>query len=112
MTIDKEYYPFKISKNGSDISLLLTDDGFKWDVFEKNGFLGNGHDWTRLIENLLNEKMPESVSALNFDSEADMFCVYSEDQSLLKEISKLVASFYDDEKKLVAHIERYAQYGD
>jgi hypothetical protein len=98
MTNNNIYYPFTLTEYEGINSLLLTET--KWDTFEKNGFLGNGYDWNRLIENLLKEKLPNILETLVFDSEADMFCVRSHDKKSLKEIANLVSLFYDDENQL------------
>lgn len=107
MDQDNQYYPFTLSNHEKIFSLLLTD--LKWDLFEKNSFLGNGHDWNRFIENLLRDKLPNILPNLEFDSEADMFCVRSEDKSQLEKIATLIAPLYDNESALEAHIVKYAQ---
>lgn len=109
MNTENQYYPFSLSSHSDTFSLLLTQD-LKWDLFEKNNFLGNGYDWTRLIENLLKDKLPNVLSNLKFDSEAGMFCVYSKNKKELKEIAKIVAVFYDSDKDLDSYIIKYAQY--
>ncbi|WP_445362593.1 Imm51 family immunity protein [Microbulbifer sp. ANSA003] len=103
------FYPFKLSEYGGAYSLLLTD--LKWDAFEEAGFLGNGHDWNRLIENLCKDKQIDLIQALEFDSEADMFCVRSHNKEVLEKISEFVSEFYDDKDSLLNHISKYAQYG-
>lgn len=109
MKQENPYYPFVTSRHENSISLLLAQD-LKWDAFEEKGFLGNGYDWTRLIENLLKEKRPELLSTLEFDSEADMFCVVSEEEEPLLQVAEIVSAFYDDEELLKEHISKYAQY--
>ena len=105
---NKIYYPFTFSEHEGVSSLLLTDT--KWDAFEKKGFMGNGHDWSRLIGNLVKDKFPNILEILDFDSEADMFCVRSHDKEALKEIANLVSLFYDDDNRLMENISKYAQY--
>lgn len=109
MTNDNTFYPFTLSEHEETYSLLLTD--LKWDAFEKEGFLGNGHDWNRLIENLCKDQQPNLISTLEFDSEADMFCVRSQDEKPLAKVAEFVSSFYDDESSLIEHISKYAKYG-
>jgi len=102
------YYPFTLSEHEGISSLLLTD--MKWGAFEKEGFLGSGHDWNRLIRNLVKDKFPNRLKMLDFDSEADMFCVKSHNKEPLEKIVNLVSLFYDDENKLIENISKYAQY--
>jgi len=109
MTNKNPYYPFSLSRHENSSSILLTD--LKWDTFEQAGFLGNGHDWNRLISNLLKEKLPNVLPNLEFDSESDMFCVRSNEEELLQKIAEIVSSFYDEENMLEEYISRYAQYG-
>ena len=108
MTEENPYYPFSLSTHKDTHSLTLTD--LKWDTFEEAGFLGNGHDWNRLIEALLSEKAPKVLSNLSFDSEADMFCVRTKEYESLKTIANLISEFYDDTNSLNEHVLKYAQY--
>ena len=108
MTKENKYYPFTISVTENTFSLLLTD--LKWDAFEKSCFMGNGHDWNRLIKNLCLDKQPEIIQNLEFDSEADMFCVRSQEEASLAQIADIASSFYDDENLLLKKISKYAQY--
>ena len=109
MANENSYTPFTVLKHEDSISLLLTD--LKWNVFEKANFLGNGYDWNRLIENLLTAKLPNTLSAIEFDSEADMLCIRSNKEEPLQQIAEIVSSFYDDENMLAEYISKYAQYG-
>ena len=106
--MEKENYPFSLSNHEGVYSLLLTD--MKWDLFEQNNYLGNGHDWDRLINNLLKDQATELLEQLSFDSEADMFCVRSNDESVLKKVSSIVSQFYDNDEKLSEMIVKYAKY--
>lgn len=108
MNKENPYRPFITSEYEGSISLLLTD--LKWDAFEQSGFEGNGYDWSRLIENMLKEKSPNILATLNFDSEADMFCVRSKNTKSLRQLAEMVNLFYDDQNALAAHILKYAQY--
>ncbi|MCG6201868.1 Imm51 family immunity protein [Psychromonas antarctica] len=102
------YQPFLLSSFKKDHSLTLSD--LKWSAFEQHDFLGDGEDWTMLIENLLTEKNPELLAKITFGDETMMFCIHSEDKDALHEIAEMVFSFYEDKTLLDAYITRYAQY--
>lgn len=48
---------------------------------------GNGHDWEFFAETYLESCFPEMIGKIQFDSEADEFCMYSEEKSVLEEFS-------------------------
>ena len=108
MTEENLYYPFALSTYEDTHSLTLMD--LKWDIFEEAGFLGNGHDWNRLIEALLSAKAPTVLSTVSFDSEADMFCARAKEYESLETIASLVSEFYDDTQGMKEHVLKYAQY--
>lgn len=69
-------------------SVCLTAGEYLQDVFDtraEEGFEGSGYDWESLAKVFLNDKSPDLIKKVNFDSEAGMFCVYSEDTRALQE---------------------------
>jgi len=102
------YQPFLFSSFQHSHSLTLSD--LKWKAFEQHDFLGDGEDWTLLLENMLSEKNPALLEKLTFGDETLMFCIRSADKNALHEIAEMVFAFYDDEDLLDASITRYAQY--
>ena len=108
MKQENVYQPFLFSSFKRSHSLMLSD--LKWKSFELHDFLGDGEDWTLLLENMLSEKNPALLEKLTFGDETLMFCISSEDKDALHEVAEMVAAFYDDDVLLDACIERYAQY--
>jgi len=109
MTEEKNiYHPFILSAYKESYSLLLTN--LKWDFFEEKNYLGNGHDWTRIIKKMTIESDVELMKTLEFDSEADMFCVVSNKLESLVKIVDIVVEFFDDDEKLREVIDKYASY--
>ncbi len=54
------------------------------DVFDNcEGCEGSGYDWESLAQVFLEEKCSDLQEKINFDPEADMFCVYSDDKEAL-----------------------------
>ena len=49
---------------------------------------GNGYDWEAVVRAFLKELYPKEEKRINFDSEAEMFCMYCSDEALMKELSE------------------------
>ena len=86
--LNKQLEPFKLmvfDEGTEDVwatLVLWLNEDYKQNVFDtrqEDGFLGNGYDWNSLATVFLEEKMPELVDALSFDSEAGLFSIGSED---------------------------------
>lgn len=54
--------------------------------FESNN--GNGYDWEFFAKMYLENCFPEIAGSIQFDSEADMFCMYSDQKSRLEAFSQ------------------------
>lgn len=64
----------------------------------EEGFEGNGYDWESLAKVFIKEKCRDLSEKLEFDSEASMFCVYSEDDNALRDFICLFKNACEDEK--------------
>ena len=83
-----EIVPFLWVDHEDSASVCLNVGEYIQDVFDTRadeGFEGSGYDWESLAQVFLKEKMPELIEKVNFDSEASMFCAYSEDKTALKD---------------------------
>lgn len=92
MSFEEQIKPFGWYEGEEQASLTLdTAIAYLEDVFAKRseeGFLGNGYDWESLAAVFLEEKCdPNLAEKLEFDSEAGMFCIYSNDKEALKEFA-------------------------
>ena len=85
---------------GAAALLATADAGIGWEVFEELGHVGNGHDWTRLIKNMLKKKSKSTLKKLEFSSEADCFVVYSNEKAALTIIVDLISKIFDDRELL------------
>lgn len=101
----KDISPFIFEKLDTDDTYSLTLDageGYKSELFlsrEDEGFIGNGYDWESLALVYLNECAPHLINAIEFDSEAEMFCVYSSDRGSITEFAEgFTAAVSDDER--------------
>lgn len=87
---EKEIAPFTWSEYKETASVCLDAGMYLQEVFDEVGFEGSGYDWESLAKVFLDEKCPELISEINFDSEAGMFCVYSKN---MKALQKFILSF-------------------
>ena len=79
--LKKEIRPFFWVGQNSSASVCLNAGEYLQEIFDAladKGFEGSGYDWESLAMVYLAEKRPDLVENINFDSEAGMFCVYSE----------------------------------
>lgn len=54
-----------------------------FDTRADEGFQDSGYDWESLAQVFFDEKCPNLQEKINFDSEADTFCLYSDDKEAL-----------------------------
>lgn len=88
--LEKRIAPFFWVEGRDTNSLCLNVGEYKAEIFETRedeGFEGNGYDWGSLALVFISEEMPEFVDVINLDSEAEMFCAYSDDKLALEEFA-------------------------
>ena len=88
--LEEEIDPFYLSEYDGSYSVCLNTGDYKNEIFEaryEEGFLGNGYDWQSLAVVFINEKMPELEEKIEFDSEAGLFCAYSNDKSVMEQFA-------------------------
>ena len=101
MNFEKQILPFFWVEDEEVISVCLNVGEYCKDIFEtraEEGFLGNGYDWESLASVFINERMPELEDAIEFDSEAGMFCAYSAEKKILKKFILAFKKACDDEE--------------
>ena len=90
---------FLIPHHPYAISLLLKiSDGFRTEEFCRLGLTGSSGDWERLVRGVIRE-FEESNSGedlFHFDSDEDVFCVYSQYIDDLMLLSKMIRAAYAD----------------
>ena len=89
--------------------VLWLNEDYKQNVFDtrqEEGFLGNGYDWNSLATVFLEEKMPELVDALSFDSEAGLFSIGSEDVEAVKKFALGFKAMCDDDSEMMDLLSR------
>lgn len=85
------------------ISLLLKiSDGFRTEEFRRLGLTGSSEDWERLVRGVIQEfeKNNSGVDLFHFDSDEDVFCVYSQYIDDLLLLFKMIQAACDNEKTM------------
>jgi len=49
---------------------------------------GNGYDWELFAERYMKKCFPEMTKSIQYDSESDMFCIYSDDKEILEKFAQ------------------------
>ena len=113
--LNEQLEPFKLmvfDEGTEDVwatLVLWLNEDYKQNVFDtrqEEGFLGNGYDWNSLATVFLEEKMPELVDALSFDSEAGLFSIGSEDVEAVKKFAVEFKALCDDESEMMDLLSR------
>ena len=107
--INKQLEPFKLmvfDEGTEDVwatLVLWLNDDYKQNVFDtrqEEGFVGNGYDWNSLATVFIEEKMPELMEVLSFDSEAGLFSIGSEEVEAVKKFALGFKVMCDDESEM------------
>ena len=113
--LNEQLEPFKLmvfDEGTEDVwatLVLWLNEDYKQNVFDtrqEDGFLGNGYDWNSLATVFLEEKMPELVDALSFDSEAGLFSIGSEDVEAVKKFALEFKAMCDDDSEMMDLLSR------
>ena len=94
---------FLIPHHPYAISLLLKiSDGFRTEEFRRLGLIGSSEDWERLVRGVIQEfeENNSGVDLFHFDSDEDVFCVYSQYIDDLMLLSKMIRAACDNEKTM------------
>lgn len=96
--------PFKILDLDGSYSLILEmGTGYLEDIFEARedeGLLPNGYGWEALAMAFIENECPEYEEALDFDSEADMFCVICGDRETLESFAAKFRAACEDRDRI------------
>ena len=93
---------FLIPHHPYAISLLLKiSDGFRTEEFRRLGLIGSSEDWERLVRGVIQEfeENNSGVDLFHFDSDEDVFCVYSQYIDDLMLLAKMIRVACADEKR-------------
>lgn len=89
-----QHHPYALSL------LLKMDDGFMTDTFNKIGLEGNSKDWEALTKGLIKEyeENNSGEGLFHFDSDEDVFCVFSQYVDDLMVLAKTIRATCNDDK--------------
>ena len=95
--------PFQWMEHDGSYSFLLDAGEYLADLFltrEEEGFEGNGYDWQALAQVFLDEQFEGEAGALDFDSEAGMFVMISEDGDALADFALAFKEACEDAERI------------
>ena len=98
---------FLIPHHPYALSLLLKiNNGFRTEVFRRLGLTGSSGDWERLVRGVIQEfeENNSGVDLFHFDSDEDVFCVYSQYIDDLMLLSKMIRAACDDVKVMRTYL--------
>ena len=74
--------------------------------FRRLGLIGNSEDWERLARGVIQEfeENNSGVDLFHFDSDEDVFCVYSQYIDDLMLLSKMIRAACDNEKTMRTYL--------
>ncbi len=79
-----DLHPFLWVNHNTTVSVCLYINNYKKIFFDSyTNADGNGYDWQSLAHTFMKEKLSDLIDYINFDSEANMFCAYSPNPSML-----------------------------
>ncbi len=91
--------PAHLVQSGNHFELTFRELDVVREHFTKRGLVPDGHTWERAIIEY-SEENDLDVSKLDFDSESDLFSVYSETRDSLEKLAAIIVEFVTDEEAL------------
>ena len=98
---------FLIPHHPYSISLLLKiSDGFRKDEFSRLNLTGSSKDWEQLVRGVIREFEDNNSGEdlFHFDSDEDVFCVYSQYIDDLMMLAKMIRVACADEKTMWVYL--------
>lgn len=95
-----QHHPYAVSL------LLKIDERFKVDIFNKIGLEGSSKDWEMLTKKLIKEyeENHSGVALFKFDSDHDIFCVFSQYVDDLLLLAKIIRTTCNDEELMYNYL--------
>ena len=100
-----DHHPYAMSL------LLKISDEFKIDTFRKMGLEGRSKDWETLVTGFIDEWEEENsgVDLFHFDSDEEVFCVYSQYIDDISLFSRYLRAACNDEEQMRYYFNRGSQ---
>lgn len=95
-----QHYPYALSL------LLKIDIGFKVDTFHRLGLRGNSKDWEMLTKKLIEEyeENNSGIGLFHFDSDEDIFCVFSQYIDDLMMLTKILRETCNNDELMCSYL--------
>lgn len=112
MSSNPDFDPCKLVEHDSgEYSLVFDDFDDYVDIFDEQGWLGNGYAWEGVVQVLLADRAPEILDVVEFDSEAGLFAVRAAEQDPLLEVAAAIRDAVVDLDVLADAITRAEEQG-
>lgn len=107
--------PFEIMKIDDKYSLTLDQEHFDKDIFKSrynDNIAGTGYDYESLFRTFIDSKLPHLSREFYFDSEAGMFCAYSDNIKSIEELAFELSQEKQNNnfKEYISKMENYEVY--
>lgn len=106
---DGSIAPFFWVEQQTGASVGLTTGEYLQDLFEAHHMAGSGADWDRLAKLFLREQNAGLRRKLEFDSQEDLFSVYSRDVEALEQFIETFRDVCEDTDSVSALLDRLAE---
>lgn len=106
--INEEIAPFFWVVQSTGASVGLSCGECLRDLFAEHGMTGSGSDWDSLAKTFISERA-DLRGKLQFDSQADLFCVYSRDTAAVKQFAYEFRGVCEDRAAAQQLFERMAR---
>lgn len=97
--LDKETFPLSLVCSNESIAVIIDDldSANKLLKLQCDDFEGNGYDWENAVRRYLQQRYPNKVNSIVFDSEAGMFCMSSTDIGFIKLLAVEIATLIKED---------------
>lgn len=68
----------------------------------------NGYNWDAFINSYLEENAPELLESIDSDPEAEMYCVYVEDEDTANKLASVIEALLGDESLVLSFLKENA----
>ena len=103
---NKNFIEINISEYEGTHSLTIEVQQNIMKVFEVygEGLTGNGYEMESLIKNIIKNKNSDLLDSIDFDSEANMFCLNTKDKKTVEEVKNIIIDSIYNENSLMTEI--------
>ncbi|MDI1462420.1 Imm51 family immunity protein [Catellatospora sp. KI3] len=112
MSSNHDFAPCRLMESESgEYSLIFDDFDDHVDIFDEQGWEGNGYAWEGVVQVMLAERVPEILDQIEFDSETALFSVTARSEDALLEVAAVIREAIGDADVLADAIARAEEQG-